>query len=82
MLSLDLDGDHLAELARSDLLLGALVARAPGLRPVLFGSPYEGAAAVAAGVRADNTVHAGQPWTAGCGPSTSPPCRARRWCGP
>jgi DNA-3-methyladenine glycosylase II len=44
VLSLDLDGDHLAELARSDPLLGALVARAPGLRPVLFGSPYEGAA--------------------------------------
>jgi DNA-3-methyladenine glycosylase II len=44
VLSLDLDGDHLAELGRADPLLGALVARAPGLRPVLFGSPYEGAA--------------------------------------
>jgi DNA-3-methyladenine glycosylase II len=44
VLSLDLDGEHLAELARADPLLGALVSRAPGLRPVLFGSPYEGAA--------------------------------------
>jgi 3-methyladenine DNA glycosylase/8-oxoguanine DNA glycosylase len=44
VLSLDLDGERLAEVARSDPLLGALVTRAPGLRPVLFGSPYEGAA--------------------------------------
>jgi DNA-3-methyladenine glycosylase II len=44
VLSMDLDGEHLAELGRSDPLLGALVTRAPGLRPVLFGSPYEGAA--------------------------------------
>jgi DNA-3-methyladenine glycosylase II len=44
VLSLDLDGEHLADLARRDPTLGALVARAPGLRPALFGSPYEGAA--------------------------------------
>lgn len=44
VLSLDLDGEHLAELARADPLLGTLVGRAPGLRPALFGSPYEGAA--------------------------------------
>jgi DNA-3-methyladenine glycosylase II len=44
VLSLDLDADHLADLARSDPLLGTLVARAPGLRPPLFWSPYEGAA--------------------------------------
>jgi len=44
VLSLDLDGEQLAELGRSEPILGGLVARAPGLRPVLFGSPYEGAA--------------------------------------
>ena len=44
VLSLDLDGEHLAELGRSDPVLDGLVARAPGLRPVLFGTPYEGAA--------------------------------------
>jgi DNA-3-methyladenine glycosylase II len=44
VLSLDLDGDHLAELGRADPVLGGLVTRAPGLRPVLFGTPYEGAA--------------------------------------
>jgi DNA-3-methyladenine glycosylase II len=44
ILSLDLDGERLAELARSDEALAGLVGRAPGLRPVLFASPYEAAA--------------------------------------
>jgi DNA-3-methyladenine glycosylase II len=44
ILSLDLDGEHLAELARGDQALARLVSRAPGLRPVLFASPYEAAA--------------------------------------
>jgi DNA-3-methyladenine glycosylase II len=44
VLSLDLDGERLAELGRSDPLLGTLATNAPGLRPPLFGTPYEGAA--------------------------------------
>lgn len=44
MFSLDLDGERLRALGRADALLGALVDRAPGLRPPLFASPYEGAA--------------------------------------
>jgi DNA-3-methyladenine glycosylase II len=59
VLSLDLDGDHLADLGRSDRLLGALVARAPGLRPVLFGSPYEGAAWAVLSARTPAAMAAG-----------------------
>jgi DNA-3-methyladenine glycosylase II len=44
ILSLDLDGERLADLARGDPALGRLLARAPGLRPVLFAGPYEAAA--------------------------------------
>jgi DNA-3-methyladenine glycosylase II len=44
ILSLDLDGERLAELAGRDEVLARLVSRAPGLRPVLFASPYEAAA--------------------------------------
>jgi DNA-3-methyladenine glycosylase II len=42
VLSLDLDGDFFyGELARQDSVLASLQATYPGLRPVLFGSPFE-----------------------------------------
>jgi DNA-3-methyladenine glycosylase II len=44
ILSLELDGRRLGELARGDQALARLLSRAPGLRPVLFASPYEAAA--------------------------------------
>ncbi len=44
ILSLDGDGDRFAEVGRRDPVLGALQDRYPGLRPVLFHSPYEAAA--------------------------------------
>ena len=39
--SLDVDGNALAKVARRDPVVRRLVARLPGLRPVLFGSPWE-----------------------------------------
>lgn len=44
ILSLDVDGSGFAAVARRDPVVGALQARYPGLRPVLFYSPYEAAA--------------------------------------
>jgi DNA-3-methyladenine glycosylase II len=44
VLSLDHDGLGFAEVGRRDPLIGRLQAAAPGLRPVLFHSPYEAAA--------------------------------------
>lgn len=44
MLSLDGDGEAFAEVGERDPLVGRLQAAAPGLRPVLFASPYEAAA--------------------------------------
>ncbi|GAB3449766.1 DNA-3-methyladenine glycosylase family protein [Actinophytocola sediminis] len=43
ILSLDVDGTGFAEVAAGDPVVGALVARYPGLRPVSFHSPYEAA---------------------------------------
>ncbi|WP_020670959.1 DNA-3-methyladenine glycosylase family protein [Amycolatopsis nigrescens] len=43
MLSLDIDGRGFDALDRADPVLGALRSRHPGLRPVLFHSPYEAA---------------------------------------
>ncbi|SFI97119.1 DNA-3-methyladenine glycosylase II [Amycolatopsis sacchari] len=43
ILSLDVDGGRFAELGRADPVVGALQERFPGLRPVLFHSPYEAA---------------------------------------
>jgi DNA-3-methyladenine glycosylase II len=44
MLSLDGDGEAYAEVGARDPLVGRIQAAAPGLRPVLFASPYEAAA--------------------------------------
>jgi DNA-3-methyladenine glycosylase II len=44
ILSLDGDGAAFAEVGERDPLVGRLQAAAPGLRPVLFSSPYEAAA--------------------------------------
>jgi len=41
MLSLDLDGDAFLALGARDPVLGAVQARLPGLRPVLFPTPWE-----------------------------------------
>lgn len=43
MLSLDGDGAAFAEVGERDPLIGRIRAAAPGLRPVLFASPYEAA---------------------------------------
>ncbi|GAA1880239.1 DNA-3-methyladenine glycosylase [Pseudonocardia ailaonensis] len=43
ILSLDGDGEGFAAVGERDPLVGRLQAAAPGLRPVLFHSPYEGA---------------------------------------
>lgn len=43
ILSLDADGEAWAALGERDAVLGGLQARFPGLRPVLFHSPYEAA---------------------------------------
>jgi DNA-3-methyladenine glycosylase II len=43
ILSLDVDGRGLPEIAVRDPVAGALLARFPGLRPVCFYSPYEAA---------------------------------------
>lgn len=44
ILSLDVDGRGFTAVARRDPVVGELRARYPGLRPVLFHSPYEAAA--------------------------------------
>ena len=44
ILSLDVEGDSFATLGRRDPVVGALQRRYPGLRPVLFYTPYEAAA--------------------------------------
>src|SRR4029450_106255 len=44
ILSLDHDGEAFLEVGRRDPVIGRLQAAAPGLRPVLFHSPYEAAA--------------------------------------
>jgi len=44
VLSLDGDGEAFAAIGERDPVIGALQARFPGLRPVLFHSPYEAAA--------------------------------------
>jgi DNA-3-methyladenine glycosylase II len=44
VLSLDQDGEAWLEVGRRDPVIGGLQARFPGLRPVLFHSPYEAAA--------------------------------------
>jgi DNA-3-methyladenine glycosylase II len=44
IISLDHDGEEFARVGGRDPVLGALQARHPGQRPVLFPSPYEGAA--------------------------------------
>jgi len=56
--SLDLDGGGILEVARRDPVVRRLVARHPGLRPVLFGSPWEAAvwAILAQRVRMDQAA--------------------------
>jgi DNA-3-methyladenine glycosylase II len=44
ILSLDIDGSAFPEVGRRDPVVGRLQRRLPGLRPVLFWSPYEAAA--------------------------------------
>ena len=44
ILSLDHDGEAFLDVGRRDPVIGRLQAAAPGLRPVLFHSPYEAAA--------------------------------------
>lgn len=44
ILSLDVDGNGFADVGQRDPVIGRLQARYPGLRPVLFYSPYEAAA--------------------------------------
>src|SRR5262245_870541 len=43
VLSLDHDGDEFLALSRADPVLGGVLSAVPGLRPVLFCSPYEAA---------------------------------------
>ena len=51
ILSLDADGRGYDEVGRRDPTIGRLQARYPGLRPVLFHSPYEAAAWAVIGAR-------------------------------
>ena len=51
VLSLDIDGTGFAAVGQRDAVIGDLQARNPGLRPVLFHSPYEAAAAFVIGHR-------------------------------
>ena len=44
VLSLDVDGTPLREIARRDPVVAGLVERFPGRRPVCFGTPFEAAA--------------------------------------
>lgn len=75
MLSLDIDGRPLEHIAARDPHVADLIQRAPGLRPVLFASPYEAAAwsvlsqrvrmTQAAKTRADLCVELGSPVSIG-----------------
>ena len=51
VLSLDVDGSGFATVGEADPVIGGLQARYPGLRPVLFHSPYEAAASFLLGHR-------------------------------
>ena len=51
VLSLDVDGTGFADVGRRDAVIGDLQKRYAGLRPVLFNSPYESAAAFVIGHR-------------------------------
>jgi DNA-3-methyladenine glycosylase II len=51
VLSLDVDGTGFADVGRRDPAIGRLQARYPGLRPVLFHSPYEAACSFVIGQR-------------------------------
>src|SRR5579859_5587100 len=51
VLSLDVDGSGFPAVGEADPVIGDLQARYPGLRPVLFHSPYEAAAAFVIGHR-------------------------------
>lgn len=51
ILSLDVDATGFPEVARRDPIAGDLLARYPGLRPVLFPTPYEAAAWAVIGQR-------------------------------
>ncbi len=51
VLSLDVDGRGFADVGRRDAVIGGLQERYAGLRPVLFNSPYESAAAFVIGHR-------------------------------
>jgi DNA-3-methyladenine glycosylase II len=51
VLSLDVDGSGFADVGRRDSVIGGLQERYAGLRPVLFNSPYESAAAFVIGHR-------------------------------
>ncbi|CAN5519557.1 DNA-3-methyladenine glycosylase [soil metagenome] len=51
ILSLDVDGSGFSKVGKLDHVIGALQARYPGLRPVLFFSPYEAAAWAIIGAR-------------------------------
>lgn len=51
VLSLDVDGSGFAAVGAADPVIGGLQGRYPGLRPVLFHSPYEAAASFLVGHR-------------------------------
>lgn len=51
VLSLDVDGSGFAAVGEADPVIGGLQARYPGLRPVLFHSPYEAAVSFLIGHR-------------------------------
>ena len=51
VLSLDVDGSGFGSVGEADPVIGGLQRRYPGLRPVLFHSPYEAAAAFVIGHR-------------------------------
>jgi DNA-3-methyladenine glycosylase II len=53
--SLDVDGSGFAQVADADPVVARLAAKYPGLRPVLFGSPYEAAAWTIIGQRIRRT---------------------------
>ena len=59
ILSLDIDGTGFAEVGRRDLVIGELQRTYPGLRPVLFHSPYEAACWAIIGHRIRMTQAAG-----------------------
>ena len=53
ILSLDVDGRGFADVAQRDPVVGELQAQLPGLRPVLFWTPYEAAAWTIIGASGD-----------------------------